>query len=517
MVSVTVYDGSSNIGGNKIYVEDKGRGVFLDFGINFTKYNMFFQDFLTERSSRGIHDLIYLGLIPKLNIYRKDLIPSDVDLSSYRRLDIEAVLLSHAHMDHCGNIAILEKNVPIVATKSTIAILKALRDTVASPKIGSEVFYMSARERAEGTGGLILESHAKGAYEAREFYCTTEPPEKLIEFCSSRPGQSSHGKKIMSHELETMDKVSLPFDVEVYDVDHSIYGAVAFILKGDATIAYTGDFRLHGRYADRTNRFIEAAKNVSTLITEGTRVDKDEGSNVSEEKVFDNCYAAIEGTDKLTIADFSSRNVERLEMFLSIAKKLGKTLVVSAKDAYLLYAIDCAEGRCIMDNKEIGIYKELKKRDKDKWETGIIMANWKERYICPKDIMQDPSQYILCFSFFDLKHLLDIKPKGGSYIYSSSEAFSEEQSFDFIRLGHWLDFFKLKTYGFKLEKVDGNLYPIFEKGFHASGHASGEEIVGLIERVDPDIIIPVHTEKPIWFKERFDNVILPEEGASIPL
>jgi len=142
VVSVTVYDGSSNIGGNKIYVEDKGKGVFLDFGINFTKYNMFFQDFLTERSSRGIHDLIYLGLIPKLNIYRKDLIPSDVDLSSYRRLGIEAVLLSHAHMDHCGNIAILEKGVPIVATKSTIAILKALRDTVASPKIGSEVFYM---------------------------------------------------------------------------------------------------------------------------------------------------------------------------------------------------------------------------------------------------------------------------------------------------------------------------------------------------------------------------------------
>ena len=60
MTSITVYDGASTIGGNKIYVENGGPGVFLDFGLNFTKYGRFFQEFLTERTSRGIHDLIHL-------------------------------------------------------------------------------------------------------------------------------------------------------------------------------------------------------------------------------------------------------------------------------------------------------------------------------------------------------------------------------------------------------------------------------------------------------------------------
>jgi len=54
MTSITIYDGADTIGGNKIYVEENGKGVFLDFGMNFKKYHYFFQEFLKERSSRGI-------------------------------------------------------------------------------------------------------------------------------------------------------------------------------------------------------------------------------------------------------------------------------------------------------------------------------------------------------------------------------------------------------------------------------------------------------------------------------
>ncbi|MHA1972494.1 MAG: hypothetical protein ACTSW1_05865 [Candidatus Hodarchaeales archaeon] len=79
MTSITVFDGASSIGGNKIYVEEAGRGVWLDFGMNFKTSGRFFQEFLTERSSRGIHDLIHLEIIPQVDCYRKDLIPVDID------------------------------------------------------------------------------------------------------------------------------------------------------------------------------------------------------------------------------------------------------------------------------------------------------------------------------------------------------------------------------------------------------------------------------------------------------
>jgi ribonuclease J len=108
-----------------------------------------------------------------------------------------------------------------------------------------------------------------------------------------------------------------------------------------------------------------------------------------------------------------------------------------------------------------------------------------------------------------MKHLLDIKPNGGNYIYSSCEAFNEEMEIDFKRLWHWLNRFNIDSCGFSLnEKGD----PIFEKRYHASGHASGEDITWAIEQIDPDYIVPIHTEARDWFANSFENVVLVDEG-----
>ena len=93
MISFTVYDGAYGIGGNKIYLEENGKGVFLDFGKNFWKYGQFYEEFLKNRDTRGIHDLMYLDLLPKLNIYRPDLIPADLSMSQYPSLRVALSLL----------------------------------------------------------------------------------------------------------------------------------------------------------------------------------------------------------------------------------------------------------------------------------------------------------------------------------------------------------------------------------------------------------------------------------------
>ena len=49
-MKITIYDGTHTIGGNKIYVEDRGEGIFLDFGLNFAKYGEFYQEYPTERA-----------------------------------------------------------------------------------------------------------------------------------------------------------------------------------------------------------------------------------------------------------------------------------------------------------------------------------------------------------------------------------------------------------------------------------------------------------------------------------
>jgi ribonuclease J len=160
MTSITVYDGTKTIGGNKIYVEEKNRGLFLDFGMNFKKYNHFFQEYLTERPARGLYDLIHLNLIPKLNIYREDLIPSDLNLSGYPKLAIDAILISHPHMDHFGNIGLLKTDIPIIASPITYALIKGMADS-SSFSLNLQAAYY--QERLRDNSGTVLESD-KGKY-----------------------------------------------------------------------------------------------------------------------------------------------------------------------------------------------------------------------------------------------------------------------------------------------------------------------------------------------------------------
>jgi ribonuclease J len=149
---LAVYDGAYGIGGNKLYMEEKGSGVFLDFGKNFGKYGVFYEEFLKNRYTHGIHHLVYLDLLPKLNIYRPDLIPVDLSLSQYPALNVAAVLLSHAHMDHCGNIGMLREG---------------MQDTGVS-SLEMDPAYFSPRQPTDDLG-LYLSSIAGACYQGRDF------------------------------------------------------------------------------------------------------------------------------------------------------------------------------------------------------------------------------------------------------------------------------------------------------------------------------------------------------------
>ncbi len=506
MTSITVYDGSNTIGGSKIYVEDKGKGVFLDFGKNFSKYKQYYQEFLKDRSIRGVHDLIQLDLIPKLNIYRTDLIPSDVDLSKYPSLNIEAILLTHSHQDHYGNIGLLKENYPVIASAVTLGLLKGMLDT-SIMNIGIDLVYFSKKVPSNDDERILKASSED--YFARDLICTEDYQSSLEEFLNQK---AKSRKTIEGGSLSKIDSISLSFEIESYGVDHSIYGSTAFILNSDVSIAYTGDFRLHGKNSKNSEEFIKKAKKSRVLIIEGTRVGKEDIFFDSETIVKENCVKAVKfSNEKLVIADFTSRNIERMELFAEIALATDRTLVITAKDAYLLYALKQVDGNDRIKN--FSIYDELK-GTKSYWESNVLRTDGTLKFVDPLDIRKDPHMYIMCFSFFDLKHLLDIRPEGGSYIYSSFGAFEEEQEFDFVRLNNWLTRFSIKPYGFRIDSSSGRPRPVFTRGFHASGHASKEEILWAVEQIDPDTIIPIHTENPQWFIDNFDkkNVALLKEG-----
>jgi ribonuclease J len=468
MVSLTVYDGANGIGGNKIYLEEGGKGVFLDFGKNFGKYGIFYEEFLKNRDTRGIHDLMYLDLLPKLNIYRPDLIPSDLSMGQYPSLNVAAVLLSHAHMDHCGNIGMLRKDIPIVASPESIVIMKGMQDT-ASTSLEGDTTYFSPRQPSDELG-LYLSSVAGMNYQGRDFCCTEEPSEALACFLSRRPGQDGkRAKKLDPGKCCGFDNAAFPFEISAHPVDHSIFGATAYILRGETTVAYTGDFRLHGKQEQSTREFIKHAREASVLITEGTRAGRSrDDEKTSEQSVGEACRESVESSQGLVIADFSPRNYERLESFQEIARKTGRKLVAMAKDVYMLHNLQCIDRSCTTGG--LWIYSEITDKSKRKWEQEVVSSLYGDRYVDYASIRENPEDYILCFSFFDMKHLLDIKPDGGTYIYSACEAFNEEMEIDFIRLWHWLQRFNINSCGFSLEE-DGSLS--FDKRYMLRGMHPG--------------------------------------------
>ncbi|WP_232462895.1 MBL fold metallo-hydrolase RNA specificity domain-containing protein [Thermococcus sp. P6] len=398
---------------------------------------------------------------------------------------------------------------PIVGSPATLAILKAINDTSRGGNhFGIELPYYRLRV-PQDEGGFVLESR-RGDYPSRPIVLTEEN-ESLREFLFYRPGQESgRVRKIVPSEVETLEGVDLAFEIHPFPVDHSIYGALAYVIEGDVSLAYTGDFRLHGKKGKETEAFIRAARNSSVLITEGTRVGREEHGNVSEEEVYENALRIVEESRGLVVADFSARNFERLESFKRIAEKSGRELVITAKDAYFLHALRLVDG--VERLKGLRIYGDLKAK-RDKWETVIVQGNYSDQYVSPAEIRSNPQNYLLCFSFYDMPNLLDVMPEGGDYIYSSSEAFGEEQEFSFLRLWNWLRYFGFEVHGFRVDRYGR---PRFEKGLHASGHLSREELREVIEGIDPDFIVPVHTEKREWFRENWgERVLLPKNGEGV--
>jgi len=518
-VFLTFYDGVDNIGGNKILLEDNGTALLLDFGTNFKVEGMYFDEYLFPRLIFGFTDLLALGILPPLHGgYRSDLEYPGIwekysSHPSYKKIEIQGILLSHAHWDHCGYLPYLRADIPVYTSLTTSLILKALQDTSTGSRL-QEVCYITPRElkdgllrttdyrRIPGEQRPFMVWERQGLKDAAQaFWARCESSRRLV----SRP--------LISWREETeVGGIRLRF----WPMDHSIPGAGAFGLKTSAGwIIYTGDFRLHGKQRELSRKFMQEAANLKpvVLICEGTHPRTERP--VTEEEVLNNCRKVIPRASTLVVADFGPRNVERLLSFLQIASEKGRRLVLTPKDIHLLEALYVSGEPGVPDpysERDIVLYIRPKAQ-RARWEENLLERFRKkaqDRIVEAKDIRRDPGSYILCFSYYDFHALLDLEVRGGIYIYSSSEAFDEEMLIDQQRVKNWIDFLGFELYG--------NLGREREKsGFHASGHVHGPGLEEMVETIQPDILIPIHTEDKEFF-QRFKGicrVVFPNKGQTL--
>jgi len=516
-MKITVHDGAGIVGGNKILLEDAGTSIFLDFGINYAQKGLYFEDFLQPRSSKGLLDLLETGIIPPLKgLYRQELEPEGL-WKRFQHHTIEAidgVLLSHAHMDHSGHISLLREDIPLFMRLPTAVIAKAIQDS-GRPGFEGQVCYISSRIMEGGVSKAVT----KTPYIARplriikeEIPASSMSLKKVEDFFRRTPMKS---KGLETQPIKFADKIGgLP--VRAWTVDHSIFGATAYAIEtSSGWIVYTGDLRRHGKMGEFTEKFVKEASRLKprVLIMEGTNTAFTE--HITEDAVGERCMGVVKKGQGLVITDFGPRNLERLLIFFRIAKESGRRLVVTAKDAYIMGSLApiVTDFKEAMEGKGLLIYQE-ERASKDGWEEEVC-SSYEDRLVSYGDVRKDPASFIMCFSFWDFNELIDIQPKKGIYIYSTSEAFDEEQRIDLLRWKQWLDHFNLKTYGFP--DINTGKVREEEKGFHSSGHMSGKDLLWIVETINPEVVIPVHTENPVFFQEHIKGkkVILPKKGVPI--
>jgi ribonuclease J len=520
MVQLTVFDGAETIGGNKILLEDGGVCIFFDFGINFHLRNQYFEEYLVPRSRRGLLDMFPTGLLPPIRgIYRDDLQVPDIDVwkrtrAPYpiRQIELAGVLLSHAHLDHSGHISFLRQDIPIVSSLCTALLAKAIQDC-SRPDFEREVCYLIPKvEVKKGVAaGALLESGEYRNYPAQQRpfrVCDCEPTAKGAEFWRRAPAS----REIVPQDLYKVQEIG-GLSIEAFPVDHSVLGATAFAVRtSQGWVIYTGELRAHGKLSELTREFAEAARKLEplVLICEGTQVETERA--IDEGTVQAKALETIRPCQTLVIADFGARNLERLLTFRQIAKECQRRLVVTSKDIYLLEAASLATEMVIPPDQDevLMLYRETKKLEG--WEKSVF-DRYRDRSVDPKELRANGADYILCFSYWDINELVEIDPEPGAlYLYSSSEAFDEEQRFDILRLRNWLSLFGMQPVGLP-DAQTGKVLEA-ERGLHASGHIAGPHLLDIIRTINPQFVVPVHTESLEFFRRNIEpnRLRLPEKG-----
>ncbi|TFF87928.1 MAG: MBL fold metallo-hydrolase [Promethearchaeota archaeon] len=525
MTSITIYGGLSTIGGNCILIEENDTRIMLDNGMCFSKENLYYKDFLNPRTNNALRDYLELGLVPKIpGIYGKDKIKDvcldTMDLESQYLFEhslksyeeylretgkpfISALFITHAHLDHFRNIKFMAPEIPIYCSKITKKLLAIVSDL--SQENFLKYSYYEIKERSGG------------------FFPGCTYKDKLYQKRDIKIANPN--KKVRVPEDDPI------FEVEGFPVDHSIPGAMAFQITtiSGKRIIYSGDIRFHGHKHEKENslQFLNNIEPIPELfIVEGTRIS--DNDQVSEKEVSHRMIALLKNDrnlhSKLIFVTFPWKSISRFLTVYKVAEALNRSLIIQPKLAYTIHHLkgfNSLKLGDILEKENIKIYLPRKysmtysKADyvysKYNLSPHVDWDNEQEIdfYNClyeddilvrAYDIRNNPSHYIFHLNFYELNELIDIQPPKGSYFFNlKTEPFDEEGELEEKVLLSWISKFNLD---YKKEH------------YHASGHAPEIHIREMINKVNPTLIIPVHTENSEWFSKNFGNTLILEQGTS---
>lgn len=284
--------------------------------------------------------------------------------------------------------------------------------------------------------------------------------------------------------LEPFDTVQVgEIKVEIIPVDHDAYGAAALLIHTpEYMIAYTGDLRLHGYDRQLTENFCKKAFHADLLMMEGVSISfpekqqEDNQIKVTSEKELVEAFCQLVKQHPKRQITFNGypANVKRFEM---LVKHSPRTLVLEANMAALMKEV-------------LGIdvpYYYLPKNP----VLPILQPELEYSY----DVLRNDRTNFVWQVVDNIENLQG----GGLYIHSDAQPLGdfdpqyavflqllEEKQIEFVRLS-------------------------------LSGHAFPEDLETIIDKIQPKLLVPIHTLKPEKLENPYGERILPKRGDQIIL
>lgn len=280
----------------------------------------------------------------------------------------------------------------------------------------------------------------------------------------------SKAPNIKSYDIERIETIKT-FDVAQpvvigdikitpYTVDHSAYDAYMFKIEADGkTVLHTGDFRTHGFRGKGVKATLEKyVGNVDALICEGTTLNRTEVKCETENDLKNRIKSVLE-KNKYVFVVCSSTNIDRLAGICSVIPR-GKYCICDKYQLSVIeYIRDYAEDRSSLYSFDKALFysENLDEKMNDKGFCMFVRSGNPEH----KRIME---MY---------------KDKNPVVIYSMWKGYLEQEN--------------IKQF------LDGYI----RLDMHTSGHADSDAIKMVIDTVQPEVVIPMHTEVP----EAFLNIV----------
>jgi len=471
-VILTFFGGVNEVGGNKILLEDLIYDVkiLLDFGINIKSLNDNYEE---NQEPSNINELISLGILPDMRLTGLENLYCETNkkhtyLIENQSSNVDGIFISHPHKDHFLGLSFINRSIPIYTGQFTKKIISA---------------------------------YSK----------------------SSKSSIMNNFKGINWNLFRTGDIINIKgLEIIPVHVDHSIPAAYGFIIKSSAgIIVYTGDFRFHGPLSSMTNDFFNKIEEIvecfsqlepktsftnkdysykiKLLICEGTHFHK--AFIESENEVFGNLEQLFHDNPfDFAMVKYDRLDWDRFRTFSSIAKKYGWYFIISEKDAYFYYLLNKDEIYETMKDPNIlnedHILILTKGKVKYRWQEKIRQAMYKnnkgDRFLRYEDLndLNGKFFYYITTSPRDVLNRFNSK-LNGVFISSSVDPYTEE----------FIDNHKTLRYIF-------NQYGIPAYRIHASGHIMPHHLINFINKINPEYVIPVHTDHPEFFKRFFNKSTL---------